>query len=275
MNSNRLYLNDGNVMPQLGYGLWQVPDDVTEKACLHAIHVGYRSIDTAQIYGNERGLGRAIQSCGLPRQDLYITTKIWNTEQGHESTLRSFEDSLKKLKSQYVDLLLIHWPAPKKNLYVETWKALIQLKQEGRARSIGVSNFNPDHLERIIHETSTIPAVNQIEVHPRFQRKDLRALHDKFKIVTEAWSPLGQGKLITDPVLENISEKHGKSPAQIILRWHLDMGLGAIPKSINPSRVLENFQVFGFKLDQEDHDQINRLDSREGRIGPDPMTATF
>lgn len=275
MNVNIVQLNDGNFMPQLGFGLWQVPDQETEKAALHAIKVGYRSLDTAQIYGNESGLGAAIAKCGLPRKELYITTKIWNSEQGHDSTLRSFESSMKKLGTEYLDLILIHWPTPKKNLYVDTWKALIQLKKEGRVKSIGVSNFNADHLERIMNETSFIPAVNQIEVHPRFQRHDLRQFHDKHNIRTEAWSPLGQGQVLHHEVIKIIAAKHGKSPAQVILRWHLDQGLIAIPKSVTPARIEENFSVFGFSLDEKDHLMIKELDDPAGRIGPDPMTATF
>lgn len=275
MNANNIQLNDGNSMPQLGFGLWQVPDQETEKAVLHAIKVGYRSIDTAQIYGNESGVGAAIHQCEVPRKDLYITTKIWNSEHGYDSTLRSFENSMKKLNTEYLDLILIHWPAPKKNLYVDTWKALIQLKKEGRVKSIGVSNFNSDHIERIINETSFIPAVNQIEVHPRFQRLDLRKFHEKHNIRTESWSPLGQGQVLHDEVIKIIAAKHGKSPAQVILRWHLDQGLIAIPKSVTPSRIEENFSIFGFSLDDKDHLMIRELDDPEGRIGPDPMTASF
>lgn len=268
-------LNDGNSMPGLGYGLWQVPDAETEKSVLHAINTGYRLIDTAQIYGNEHGVGNAIKSCGLPRQELFITTKIWNTEQGYDSTLRSFEASLEKLQTEYVDLLLIHWPAPKKNLYVETWKALIQLKKQERVKSIGVSNFNSDHLERIINETSYIPSVNQIEVHPRFQQLDLRKFHEKYMIQTEAWSPLGQGQVIQDEIITKIAAKHGKTPAQIILRWHLEQGLIPIPKSVINNRIEENYSVFGFTLDKSDHEMILTMNNPEGRIGPDPLKASF
>lgn len=275
MNVQNIQLNDGNFMPQLGFGLWQVTDQEAEEKVLHAIKVGYRSIDSAQIYGNEEGLGRAIHKCGLPRKELFITTKVWNTEHGYDTAMESVEVSLKKLGLDYIDLLLIHWPAPKKNLYVETWKALIQLKKDGRVKSIGVSNFNADHLERIIEETSFIPAVNQIELHPRFQRHDLRAVHDRFNIKTESWSPLGQGQVLNDPTIKKMAEKHGKSPAQIIIRWHLDQGLIAIPKSVTPSRIEENFNVFGFTLDETDHRMIREMDDPAGRIGPDPMTATF
>lgn len=275
MKVKAIELNDGNSMPQLGYGLWQVPDDETEKVVMSAIKTGYRSIDSAQVYDNENGLGRAIKSCGLPRKELYITTKIWNSEHGHDSTLKSFEESMKKLGTEYLDLLLIHWPAPKKNLYVDTWKALVQLKKEGRVRSIGVSNFYPEHIEKIIEATSFIPAVNQVELHPRFQQLELRQFHDKYNIRTESWSPLGQGKVIEDETIRKIAEKHGKTPAQIIIRWHLDNGLIAIPKSVTPSRIEENFNVFGFSLDESDMKMIASMNDNNGRIGPDPMTATF
>lgn len=275
MKVKAVELNDGNSMPQLGYGLWQVPDEETEKVVTDAIRIGYRSIDSAQVYGNEHGLGRAIKSCGLPRKELYITTKIWNSEHGYDSTLKSFEGSMKKLGTEYLDLLLIHWPAPKKNLYVETWKALVQLKKDGRVRSIGVSNFYPEHIEKIIDATSFIPAVNQVELHPRFQQLELRSFHEKHNIRTESWSPLGQGKVIADEVIRKIAEKHGKTPAQVIIRWHLENNLIAIPKSVTPSRIEENFNVFGFSLDERDLKDIASMNDKNGRIGPDPMTADF
>jgi 2,5-diketo-D-gluconate reductase A len=275
MKIQSLNLNDGNSMPQLGYGLWQVPDDETEKVVKNAIEVGYRSIDSAQVYGNEKGLGGAIRNCGLARKELYITTKIWNTEQGYDTTLRSFDESMKKLGTEYLDLLLIHWPAPKKNLYVDTWKALVQLKKDGRVRSIGVSNFYPEHIDKIVDATSFIPAVNQIECHPRFQQHEFRKFHDKLGIKTESWSPLGQGKVLEDEIIKKVAQKHGKTPAQVIIRWHLDSGLIAIPKSITPSRIAENFHVFGFSLDADDMKLIASMDDKNGRIGPDPMNATF
>ena len=268
-------LNDGTFIPQLGYGLWQVKDEDVEKLVSEAFRIGYRSIDSAQIYGNEEGLGRAIKASNLSRSEMYITTKIWNAEQGHASTLKSFEVSMKKLRLDHLDLLLIHWPAPKKNLYTETWKALIELKNSGRVKSIGVSNFNIDHLERIIDATGVIPSINQIEVHPYFQRHDLREYHDKMGIKTEAWSPLGQGHVIDDPAIASIGKKHHKSSAQIILRWHMESGLIAIPKTTTVSRIKENFDIFDFKLDSEDMQKIAKLNKVEGRIGPDPMTATF
>lgn len=275
MNDHSVSLNDGNTMPLIGFGLWRIDNESAEKPIHEAIKIGYRLIDSAQIYGNEEGLGKAIQSSGVPRKELYITTKIWNSEQGRDATLKSFESSMKKLAISYLDLLLIHWPSPKKNMYVETWKALIELKKEGRVRSIGVSNFNPEHLDRIINETQYIPAVNQIEVHPYFQQRITRNFHEKYAIQTEAWSPLGQGQLINDPVILKIAEKHGKSTAQIILRWHLEQTIVAIPKSVTTSRIYENYSIRGFSLDQEDHALMKLLDKCDGRIGPDPMTANF
>lgn len=275
MNIPQIKLNDQNSIPQLGYGLWQVKDEEAEGLIKEAIGVGYRLIDSAQIYQNETGLGDAIRNSGTRREELFITTKIWNSEQGYDSTLSSFEISMKKLGLEKLDLLLIHWPAPKKNLYLQTWKALIELKNEGRVRSIGVSNFNIDHLEKIINETGVVPAINQVEVHPRFQRRDLRAFHQKHNIVTEAWSPLGQGHLIQDDTLLGLAKKYGKSTAQIILRWHMDEGLVAIPKTVTLSRMWENINVFDFSLDAQDRKLISGLDDPNGRIGPDPMTATF
>lgn len=262
-------------MPQLGFGMWQVPDDVATASVLEAFKVGYRSIDSAQIYENEAGLGRAIKESGLPRNEMFITTKIWNAEQGYDSTLRSFDVSMKKLGLDKLDLLLIHWPSPHRNLYVDTWKALIELQKNKRVTSIGVSNFRIEDLERIMSETAVVPAVNQIEIHPRFQQKALREFHQKHNIQTESWSPLGQGQVIKDEVISKIAKKHGKTNAQVILRWHIQQNLIAIPKSVTPSRIAENFQVFDFNLDSDDMSEIFRLDSKEGRIGPNPATATF
>jgi 2,5-diketo-D-gluconate reductase A len=274
-NNPNIDLNDGHSIPQLGYGLWQVPDDVTESVTREALKVGYRSIDSAAIYGNEAGLGKTIQGGDVPREKLFITTKLWNEDQGFDNTLKAFEKSLGLLGTDYLDLYLIHWPSPHRGLYVDSWKALIRLKDEGRVKSIGVSNFTPQNLEEIIGETGVIPAVNQIELHPRFQQRELRELHLQHGITTEAWSPLGQGKSISDPVFASIAEKYGKTPAQVILRWHLDNGFIVIPKSVTPSRIAENFDVFDFKLDKADRQQIDALDDPNGRIGPDPATATF
>lgn len=272
---NNIKLRDGNSMPQLGFGMWQVPDDVATSSVLEAFKAGYRSIDSAQIYENETGLGRAIKESGLPRNEMFITTKIWNAEQGFDTTMKSFEVSMKKLGLDTLDLLLIHWPSPHRNLYVETWKALVELQKSKRVTSIGVSNFRISDLERIINETSVVPAINQIELHPRFQQKELREFHKKHKIQTESWSPLGQGQLINDEIISKIAKKHKKSNAQVILRWHIQQDLIAIPKSVTPSRITENFQIFDFNLDADDMSEILRMDDKEGRIGPDPGTATF
>ena len=265
----RIKLNDGAAMPQLGFGVWQVPDDQAAGAVKAAISAGYRSIDTAAIYGNENGVGEGIRAAGVPRSELFITTKLWNDRQGAEAPLKAFDESLKRLKLDYVDLYLIHWPAPKQDRYVESWRALVKLLKGGRARSIGVSNFTTAHLTRIIDATGVAPAVNQIELHPRLQQKSLREFHARHRIATESWSPLGQGKLLEEPTLAAIAKKHGKTTAQIILRWHLENGLIAIPKSTHESRIHENFDVFGFKLDAADMAQIGKLDAN-GRIGPDP-----
>jgi 2,5-diketo-D-gluconate reductase A len=268
-NQPRIKLNDGATMPQLGFGVWQVPDDQATAAVKAAIAAGYRSIDTAAIYNNENGVGEGIKAAGVPRRDLFITTKLWNDRQGKDEPIEALDESLKKLKLDYVDLYLIHWPAPKQDRFVDSWRALVTLQKQGRARSIGVSNFTATHLTRIIGATGVTPAVNQIELHPRLQQKAMREFHATHRIATECWSPLGQGKLLDDPVLAAIAKKHGRTVAQILLRWHLENGLIAIPKSTHESRIRENFAVFDFKLDAADMTQIAKLDAN-GRIGPDP-----
>ncbi|KAB2749002.1 aldo/keto reductase [Brucella anthropi] len=265
-------LNDGNHIPQLGYGVWQVGNDEAVAAVSEALKAGYRHIDTAAIYGNEEGVGKAIKSSGIERGDIYLTTKLWNGEQGYESTLKAFDASLKKLGTDYVDLYLIHWPMPSKDLFMETWRAFLKLKEEGRAKSIGVSNFRTADLERIITESGVTPVLNQIELHPQFQQDELRLFHSKHDIATEAWSPLGQGKILEDDTLKAIAEKHGKSVAQIILRWHIETGNIVIPKSVTPARIKENFDIFDFRLNGTDHDAITKLDKADGRIGPNPST---
>ncbi|MGH4028954.1 aldo/keto reductase [Actinomycetota bacterium Odt1-20B] len=265
-------LNNGVEMPQLGFGVWQVPDDEAEKAVGTAIEAGYRSIDTAAIYGNEEGTGKAIAASGVPREELFITTKLWNADQGHDATLRAFDASLEKLGLDYVDLYLIHWPLPSKGLYVDTYKAFEKIQAEGRAKSIGVSNFLPEHLERLLAETSVIPAVNQIELHPHLQQRASREVHAEQGITTEAWSPLGQGKgLLEVPAIIAIAQKHGRTPAQVVLRWHVQLGNVVIPKSVTPSRIKENIDVFGFELDVEDMAAISAL-NEDRRLGPDPAT---
>ncbi|MCH4543549.1 2,5-diketo-D-gluconic acid reductase [Ochrobactrum sp. POC9] len=265
-------LNDGNHIPQLGYGVWQVGNDEAVAAVSEALKAGYRHIDTAAIYGNEEGVGKAIKGSGIERGDIFLTTKLWNSEQGYESTLKAFDTSLKKLGTDYVDLYLIHWPMPSKDLFMETWRAFLKLKEEGRAKSIGVSNFRIADLERIIKESGVTPVLNQIELHPQFQQDELRLFHSKHNIATEAWSPLGQGKILEEATLKTIAEKHGKSVAQVILRWHIETGNIVIPKSVTPARIKENFDIFDFHLNGTDHDAITKLDKADGRIGPNPST---
>ncbi|MGP3636140.1 aldo/keto reductase [Streptomyces sp. 24-1644] len=265
-----LTLNNGVDMPQLGFGVWQVPDDEAEKAVATAIESGYRSIDTAAIYENEVGTGKAIATSGVARDELFVTTKLWNSEQGHDKTLRAFDASLDKLGLDYVDLYLIHWPLPSKGTYVDTYKALEKIQADGRAKAIGVSNFLPAHLERLIAETSVVPAVNQVELHPQLQQTELRAFHAQHGIATEAWSPLGQGKgLLEVPTVVAIARKHGRTPAQVVLRWHIQTGNVVIPKSVTPSRIVENLDVFGFELDADDLAAFAALDEGK-RLGPDP-----
>ncbi|MDI3406714.1 aldo/keto reductase [Streptomyces cavernicola] len=265
-------LNNGVSMPQLGFGVWQVPDDEAERAVGTALEAGYRSIDTAAVYGNEEGTGRALASSGIARDELFVTTKLWNADQGYDATLRAFDASLAKLGLDHVDLYLIHWPLPARDTYVDTYKAFEKIYADGRAKAVGVSNFLPEHLERLLGETSIVPALNQIELHPQLQQAESRAAHARHGIATEAWSPLGQGKgLLEVPTIVAIAQKHVRSPAQIVLRWHLQLGNVVIPKSVTPSRIAENIDVFGFELDDEDLSAIAALDEGK-RLGPDPAT---
>ncbi|GEB60404.1 oxidoreductase [Streptomyces gardneri] len=265
-----LTLNNGVPMPQLGFGVWQVPDDEAATAVATALEAGYRSIDTAAIYQNERGTGQAVAASGIPREELFVTTKLWNSDQGYDATMRAFDASLEKLGLDHVDLYLIHWPLPSKDTYVDTYRAFEKIHADGRARAIGVSNFLPEHLERLIGETSVVPAVNQIELHPQLQQSASREAHARHGIATEAWSPLGQGKGILEvPAIVAIARKHGRTPAQVVLRWHLQLGNVVIPKSVTPSRIRENIDVFDFTLDPEDLAAIAALDENR-RIGPDP-----
>jgi len=262
-------LNDGAKIPQLGLGVWQTPADETATIVRHAVEAGYLAVDTAAIYGNEEGVGEALAD----HPDIYVTTKLWNAEQGYDTTLRAFDVSMKKLRRDVLDLYLIHWPLPMVDKYVDTWKALVALRDEGRIKSIGVSNFCPDHLERIIAETGVTPVLNQIELHPTFQQLDARGVHDRLGIRTESWSPLGQGgALLSDPALQAIAGKYGKTPAQVVIRWHLENGLIVIPKSANPDRLKQNIDVFDFALDASDMSAINGLNTTDGRLGPDPAT---
>jgi diketogulonate reductase-like aldo/keto reductase len=263
-------LNDNRTMPQLGYGVWRVSNDEAASSVGEALKAGYRSIDTASIYENEEGVGKAIAAASIPRDELFITTKLWNNSHSPDAALKAFDESLARLQLDFVDLYLIHWPVAGSEAYLDAWRTLIRLKEEGRAKSIGVSNFNIPHLQRLIDETGVTPAVNQIEVHPRFQQSELRDFHAANGIATESWGPLGQGSLVTNEELATIGGKYGKTPAQVILRWHLDHGLIAIPKSITPSRIRENLDVFDFTLDTEDMRIIERMDDQGGRVGPDP-----
>ncbi|MGI8559533.1 MAG: aldo/keto reductase [Solirubrobacteraceae bacterium] len=262
-------LNDGSHIPQLGFGVFQVPPEDTTEVATVALQCGYRAIDTAAAYGNEAGVGAAVHASGLPREELFVTTKLWNSAHGREKAFNAFEKSLGRLALDYVDLYLIHWPVPAHDRYVETWKALIELREQGRVRSIGVSNFLPEHLDRIIEESGVVPAVNQIELHPKLQQDAVRRYHEELGIATEAWSPLAQGDVLEDPVIGEIAAAHGKTPAQVVLRWHLQLWNVVIPKSVTTARIRENFDLLGFALTAEQLERIGELDSGE-RTGPDP-----
>jgi diketogulonate reductase-like aldo/keto reductase len=264
-------LNDGEKIPQLGFGVFQIPPEDTAEVVTNALQAGYRHIDTAAAYGNEAGVGQAVRAAGLDRNDVFITTKCANDDQGYEQAKRALRASLDHLEMAHVDLYLIHWPVPAHDKYVETWKAFGELRAEGLVRSIGVSNFQPAHLERVIDETGVTPAVNQIELHPRFQQVGLRRVHADLGIVTEAWSPLAQGAVLDDPVITEIAEAHEKTPGQVVIRWHLQLGNVVIPKSVTPERIVENIDVFDFSLSDEEMAAIDALDAGE-RTGPDPET---
>lgn len=266
-----IVLNDGNVIPQLGYGVFQVPEDEVTGVVAEALRVGYRSIDTAAVYGNEEGVGRAIRASGIPRDEIYVTTKLWNAEQGYDSTLRAFDASMQRLGLDYLDLYLIHWPVPSAGRYVDTFRAFQALKAQGRIGSIGVSNFRVIDLETLIADAGEVPAVNQIELHPTLAQRDLRQYDANHAIATEAWSPLGQGTLLDNPTIVTVAKELDRTPAQVIIRWHLQLGNIVIPKSVTPSRIAENFDVFTFELDAQAMEAINRLD-KGSRVGPDPAT---
>ena len=271
----QLTLNDGATIPQIGLGVWQVDPDITSQVVRWGIEAGYRLIDTAEGYQNEEGVGEAIRAAGVPRNELFITSKLRNGGHRRDAALRAFDDTMQKLGIDEIDLFLIHWPVPSQDRYVEAWKTLVELKQAGRIKSVGVSNFNQDHLQRIIGETGVTPAVNQIELHPRFQQRDKREFHNKHDVRIESWSPLGSGRLLAEPTLEGIARKHGKSVAQVIIRWHLQEGLIVIPKSIQQDRIAGNFNVFDFELDGNDMQTIRGMDSADGRTGQNPATAAF
>lgn len=264
-------LGQGVEIPQLGFGVFQVPPDDTQQVVEEALRVGYRHIDTAAAYRNEKGVGAAIAASGLDREDVFVTTKLWNSQQGYDSTLEAFDASIGRLGFDYVDLYLIHWPVPSAGRFVDTWRAFERIHNEGRARAIGVSNFRVEDLRRLEEETETRPAVNQVELHPRHQQAELRAWHAEHGIATEAWSPLAQGELLSDETIGGIAERHGKTPAQAILRWHIQLGNVVIPKSVTPERIRENLNLFDFELSDEEMAAIAGLDRGE-RIGPDPAT---
>ncbi|MFC4124612.1 aldo/keto reductase [Nocardia rhizosphaerae] len=266
-----IVLNNGNVIPQLGFGVFQVPEDDVTPVVAEALKVGYRSIDTAAIYGNEEGVGRAIRASGIPRDEIFVTTKLWNSEQGYDSTLRAFDASMQRLGLDYLDLYLIHWPVPTAGRFVDTFRAFQALEAQGRVGSIGVSNFRVIDLETVIAETGQIPVVNQIELHPTLAQHDLRQYDANHAIATEAWSPLGQGTLLDNPTIVTLAKELDRTPAQVIIRWHLQLGNIVIPKSVTPSRIAENFDVFSFELDSQAMAVINRLDAGK-RVGPDPAT---
>ena len=262
-------LNNGVTIPQLGFGVFQVHEEETTTAVRHALDAGYRAIDTAAIYGNEQGVGRALADSGLPRQDVFVTTKLWNADQGYDATLRAFDASLDRLGLDHVDLYLIHWPTPARDLYVDSWRALTKLAADDRVRAVGVSNFQPAHLQRLLDTSDLVPAVNQVELHPGLQQAELRTFHAQHGIATQAWSPLAQGAVLDDPAIAAIAQRLGRTPAQVILRWHLQLGNIVIPKSVTPTRIRENIDVFDFELSASDLSTIAGLD-RNDRTGPHP-----
>ena len=263
-------LNNGIEMPQLGFGVFLVPPDEVVEPVRVALDAGYRLIDTATLYGNEEGVGRAIRDSGVPRNDIFVTTKVWNSDQGYDSTLRAFDESLRLLGLDVLDLYLIHWPVPAKDRYRETWRALEKLYADGRVRAIGVSNFTVEHLQRLLADATEVPAVNQVELHPGFPQEELRAFHDTHGIITESWSPLGRGQgLLEQQAVQGIAAAHRRTPAQVVLRWHLQLGLVVIPKSAHAERIRANFDVFDFALTDDEMATLSAVTS-PGRIGPDP-----
>ncbi|GAA1495478.1 aldo/keto reductase [Paeniglutamicibacter kerguelensis] len=270
-NVPTITLNNGVTMPQLGFGVFQVSDEETTAAVATALETGYRSIDTAAIYGNEAGVGRALAESGIPREELFITTKLWLADLGREKTRAALLTSLEKLGLDYVDLYLIHWPGTDTDAYLESWQVLEELKAEGLTRAIGVSNFLPEQLERIVALGGTIPAVNQVELHPLLQNRETAAVNLAHGIATEAWSPLAQGAALTEPAVLAAAQAHGVTPAQVVIRWHLQSGNLVIPKSVTASRMASNFDVFGFELGAEEMTAIDVLE-RDGRTGPHPLT---
>ncbi|WP_417251747.1 aldo/keto reductase [Castellaniella sp.] len=272
MASNQPYLtfHDGRRIPQLGLGTWKLTGEATVPAIKAAVETGYRAIDTAYIYGNETEVGQGIAQCGVPREELFITTKLWNNRHHREDAKQALQESLDRLQLDYVDLFMIHWPVPKENHYLDAWEALIQLHDDGRAKSIGVCNFQMEHLQQLLDKTGVLPVVNQIELHPYLQQTALSAYHEDHGILTQAWSPLGQGQILQDPVILEIAHQAQASPAQVVLRWHMQKRHIAIPKSAHPERIRENFNIWSLLLDDATMQRIAGLDNETGRIGPDP-----
>ena len=262
-------MSDGAMIPQLGLGVYKVADAEAETLVTGAIEAGYRHIDTAKLYLNERGVGDGMRASGVPRAELFVTTKLWNDDHGYEQTLAAFEESRARLSLDYVDLYLIHWPAPKQDKYVQSWRAMQKLQAEGVVRSIGVSNFHIHHLQRLVDETGVVPVLNQVELHPWLPQRQVRAFDDDHGILTESWSPLARGRVIGDPVLDALAGKHGVSPAQIVIRWHVQQGIVVIPKSVSIVRIRQNADVFGFELDDSDMAAIAGIETGE-RTGMDP-----
>jgi 2,5-diketo-D-gluconate reductase A len=265
-----LVLNNGVEIPQLGYGVFKVPADETRRAVTTALDAGYRHIDTARLYDNEAEVGEAVRESGLLRDEVFVTTKVWSTDQGYDNTMRAFDASMRRLGFDVLDLYLIHWPTPARDLYVETWRAMEKLYMDGRIRAIGVSNFQPDHLRRLLDRCEVVPVINQVELHPYLQQHEVRKTDEQLGVLTEAWSPIARGgALLADPTITGLADKHGRTPAQVVLRWHIELGHVVIPKSVTPSRMEENLDIFGFSLDEDDMAAIARLDRGE-RTGPDP-----
>jgi 2,5-diketo-D-gluconate reductase A len=265
----QITLHDGATIPQFGFGVFQIQQKDTVDAVLAALDAGYRHIDTAQMYGNEREVGEAIRKSGIPREDVFVTTKLNNDRHGHDEAIAALDESLGKLGTDYVDLFLIHWPQAKLNRYVQTWQAFEKLAADGRARSIGVSNFKAEHLDTLAKQTDTVPAVNQIELHPLLQQDVLRAYHREHGIATEAWSPIAQGAVLDEPVIVELAGRYGRSPAQIVLRWHIQLGNIVFPKSVTPDRIRSNVDIFDFELGDDDMSALNGL-GQDVRFGPHP-----
>jgi 2,5-diketo-D-gluconate reductase A len=265
-----IVLNNGVEIPQVGLGVWRIPHDQTRTAVTRALDAGYRHIDTAKLYGNEEAVGESVRESGLDRDSVFVTTKVWNTDHGYDSTLRAFDASMQRLGFEVLDLYLIHWPRPSEGTAAETWRALERLYLDGRVRAVGVSNFETEHLRRLLDKSELVPVVNQVELHPYLQQTDLRKSNEELGVVTEAWSPLAKGgDLLGDETITRLADKHGRTPAQVVLRWHVQLGNVVIPKSVTPERIRSNIDIFDFELDDEDMASIGTLD-RDGRTGPHP-----